>query len=129
MKNVICIDYSITSNDDLKSICNKYSFKYDELLSNKKKFDFYKIFIDLNTYRMFAYIVNKNKSKIEFTDGIDIFLNAIEPERVVQESKMNISSSLSIELDIDVILDKIHKYGISSLLKEEREFLDKSSKM
>ena len=52
---------AITSKDDLKLICNKYSFKYDELLSNKNKFDFYKIFIDLNTYRMFAYILNKNK--------------------------------------------------------------------
>jgi hypothetical protein len=129
MKNVICIDYSITSKDDLKLICNKYSFKYDELLSNKNKFDFYKIFIDLNTYRMFAYILNKNKSKIEFTDGVDIFLNAIEPEKITQETKLEVNSSLSVELDIDVILDKIHKYGIGSLLREEKEFLDNSSKI
>lgn len=33
-----------------------------------------------------------------------------------------------VSLNVDDILDKISKYGIESLLKEEREFLDNSSK-
>ena len=33
-----------------------------------------------------------------------------------------------IDLNIDSILDKISKYGIDSLLKEEKDFLDSSSK-
>ena len=56
-------------------------------------------------------------------------MNAIEPEKITQETKLEVNSSLSVELDIDVILDKIHKYGIGSLLREEKEFLDNSSKI
>jgi hypothetical protein len=32
------------------------------------------------------------------------------------------------DLNVDKILDKIAKYGMSSLLKEEKEFLDLASK-
>jgi hypothetical protein len=125
MKNIICIDFSIIKNDDFAKICEKYSFKYEQLLSQHKKFDFYKIFIDVDTFRMFAYILNKNKSKIEVTDGLDVFLNSIKSEVVEKEVEVVVSN---VEMTVDSILDKISKFGIGSLLKEEKEFLDNSSK-
>lgn len=121
--NIICIDYSITKNQDLKLICDKYSLIFEEILEKRTKYNLHKIFIDLDSHKLFAYTFNSDKQKVHFTDVVDsVFLSI--PNCVVE-----IDSNISIELDVDKILDKIHKYGMSSLVKEEREFLDQFSKL
>lgn len=120
--NIICIDFSVTSKDDLKLICKKYQLIYDEMIQKQKTFDLFKVFIDLDAFKLFAYIQNTDKSKIEFTDAVSSILNSIEP------CKVEITSSLEEDLTVDKILDKISKYGMGSLGKKEKDFLDEASK-
>jgi len=121
--NLLVIDYSITSDADLKVIAKKFGYSYDYLISQRDKFDFYKIFIDLDTDKLFAYVVNSDRSKIETSGVFDFVMNSIKPYIVEKEKP-----SVVVELSIDAILDKITKFGIDSLLKEEKDFLDQSSK-
>lgn len=120
--NIICIDYSITNNTDLKIICNKYSLIFDEILDKKIKFKLNKIFIDLDSHKLFAYTYDVDRNKVHFTEAVESVLFSIP------FCKVDVDSEISIELDLDKILEKIHKHGISSLVKEEKEFLDQASK-
>lgn len=43
-----------------------------------------------------------------------------------QQDKSNIENEESVESEVDRILDKISKYGIDTLTKKEKEFLDKA---
>lgn len=121
----IQIDFSTTSDADLRVILKRYAIKYDELIEKHKKFGFYKIFIDLDTFKLFAYILVSDKNKVEFTDGINEVLLSIKPE-VVEEEKPQID--IDISFDVDQILEKISKFGINSLTKAEKDFLDNQSK-
>jgi hypothetical protein len=117
--NLLVIDYSITSNDDLKIITDKFGLNYDYMTSQHKKFDFYKIFIDIETRKMISYILNSNRSKVEVTDAFDFVMNS---------QKSYVIEKPAVELSLDAILDKISKFGITSLVSEEKEFLDQASK-
>lgn len=119
--NIICIDFSNTSDKDLKVICKKYQLIYDELVQKKTKFGLDKMFIDLDAHKLFAYTLTSDKNKVEFTNAVSEILNSIPA------CKVDIVSDI-VKLDIDSILDKISKYGIESLVKEEKEFLDQASK-
>ena len=56
--------------------------------------------------------------------SIDIkdLINPIKSNSITKNQKSN------VQLNLDEILEKITKYGISSLSVEERNFLDKESK-
>ncbi len=64
------------------------------------------------------------------TPSMDSKLAAIEAAKErslkIEEEKETKKSLLSI-LDVDLILEKISEYGISSITKEEKEFLDNQS--
>jgi hypothetical protein len=123
--NAFQIDFSLQSKKDIEIICDRYSIKFDELMEKHKVWDFYKIFIDIESFKMFAYILNSDRKTLKFTDAIDEVILSIKPE--VVEVKEETPTS-EIILDIDTILEKITNYGINSLTNKEKEFLDNSSK-
>jgi hypothetical protein len=126
--NIILIDYSFTSDDKLKLICEELELNYEILIKDKKRFKLYQIWIDKDTNRMIAYSTQKLPNKIEFTDSFDTGFKSMKtyvPNTSISNTELPKSD---VSLNVDDILDKISKYGIESLLKEEREFLDNSSK-
>jgi hypothetical protein len=121
MKNVILIDFAFTSDSTLKNICNELKLNFDVLKTEKDKFNFYKVWIDMSSKTMIAYTITKRPNDIIYTNGLSsLFLE-------MSSFQLQPSTDLS-DLNVDKILDKIAKYGMSSLLKEEKEFLDLASK-
>lgn len=122
MKNVILIDFSITSESKLKSICDELKLNFGVLNGDRIKFKFYKVWIDLDSKTMIAYSTQKRPSIMVYTEGFEKNLLSMTSHQLTPV----VSSDLN--LDLDSILDKISKFGINSLLKEEKEFLDNASK-
>lgn len=122
--NLILIDYAFTSDEKLKLICDELELNYDILIKDKKRFKLFRIWIDKDSKRMISYSTQKSPDKIEFTDAFDTGFKSM----ATYEPKVLETKKIEISLDVDDILDKIHKFGIDSLLKEEKEFLDNSSK-
>lgn len=115
---LIQIDFTNTSSEDLKVILKKHSIKYDQLMEKHKTWSFHKIFIDLDSFKLFAYILNSDKEKIEFTEALNEVMLSIKPETVDKTPEPD------IVFDVDHILEKISKFGINSLTKAEKDFLD-----
>lgn len=122
MKNVILIDFAVTSTSTLKNICSELKINFNVLNSDKEDFNFSKVWIDMSSKTMIAYTVAKSPKTIIYTSGIEDLLSSMN------SFQLQPSTDLS-ELDVDKILDKISKYGMNSLLKEEKEFLDSASKI
>jgi uncharacterized Fe-S center protein len=86
-------------------------------------------------YKRYSGLSKKEKDrllKIEPTDfsnkGLKKFLNKDLVEVSVNKVEKSVKNTVSV-LELDAILDKIGKFGINSLLKEEKDFLDNLSKM
>jgi hypothetical protein len=58
---------------------------------------------------------------------MDSKLAAIEAAKQREIEIQILRESLPVVFEVDAILEKINDYGISSITKEEREFLDKQS--
>jgi len=135
--NAFQINFSTQSKIDIEKICDKHSIKFDELWEKHKKWKFYKVFIDTDSFKMFAYVLQSNTKKLEFTDAIDQVILSITPEVVDKTEVVDKPQSIEpkelpsseIILDVDTILEKITKFGITSLTKTEKDFLDNSSKL
>lgn len=127
--NVIVIDYAFTSDEKLKRISDELHLNYELLAKERKQFKMYRIWIDIDSKTMIAYSTTKSPKNIIYTQGHDeLFVNmkGYEPKPIgLPQPKFDYPKA---ELNIDSILDKISKFGIDSLLKEEKEFLDNSSK-
>lgn len=121
MKNVILIDFAFTSEQTLKSICDELKINFKVLKSDKEKFKFYKVWIDMDSRTMIAYTTVKDTKNIVYTVGIESMLQSLNSYQLQPSTNL-------AELNVNSILDKISKYGIDSLLKEEKEFLDEFSK-
>lgn len=121
MKNVILIDFAFTSEQSLKSICDELRINFKVLKSDKEKFKFYKVWIDMDSRTMIAYTTVKDTKNIVYTVGIESMLQSLNSYQLQPSTNL-------AELNVNSILDKISKYGIDSLLKEEKEFLDEFSK-
>jgi hypothetical protein len=72
-----------------------------------------------------------NNYKAFLSEGYDIGTKSLDSKIISiakslekEEAKIN----LPVVLEVDAILDKIGKYGMSYITKEEKEFLDDSSK-
>jgi hypothetical protein len=126
--NIIVIDYAFTSDEKLKRISEELRLNYELLAKERKEFKMYRIWIDIDSKTMIAYTTTKSTKKIIYTNGYDelfVNMNRYEPKPIgLPEPKIEYPKA---ELDIDSILDKISKFGIESLLKEEKDFLDNSS--
>jgi hypothetical protein len=127
--NIIVIDYAFTSDEKLRRICDELHLNYELLTKEKKQFKMYKIWVDVENRTMIGYSTTFAPNEIIFTEGLDRELRAMsryEPKpKELPSPKIEYPKA---DLDIDSILDKISKFGIDSLLKEEKDFLDNSSK-
>lgn len=115
------IDFTITSLQTLKSICDEFKINFDVLKKDKEDFKFYKIWIDTQDKTMIAYSTVKKPQDIIYTSGLSTILQSFSSYQLKPVINLD-------ELDVDKILEKISKFGINSLLKEEKEFLDNVSK-
>ncbi len=61
------------------------------------------------------------------TPSMDSKLAAIEAAKQREIEIQILRESLPVIFEVDAILEKISEYGISSITKEEKEFLDKQS--
>lgn len=127
MKNVICIDLTKFNNEAIIELCNTHDLCKEEVLRNKK-IGVAKLFINTDTNQLIAYITKKDKT-LKYTDVLADYLNSIKSVEIVQINPIIdevISNDLG-DLTIDSILDKISKYGITSISANEKAFLDANS--
>lgn len=73
-------------------------------------------------YPKYRGLSKKEKDNILKVEPVDFFA---KKSKSTVKSK---TSTVSPVLDLDLILDKIGEFGINSLLKEEKDFLDNLSK-
>ena len=57
---------------------------------------------------------------------VDVIVKRKNKCRHLVESVISSPRKLKVVLDVDTILDKIGQYGIDSITKEEKDFLDKN---
>lgn len=119
--NIIIIDYAFTSDDKLQRICDELNFNYETLKKDKKELKLYRVWIETISKTMIAYSTTYSSDKIIYTDEFNKLFEKI-PMYVPKPAEL---PAPKFDLNIDSILDKISKFGIDSLLKEERDFLDK----
>lgn len=147
-KDVICIDLTKYNYEKLKEIAKSLNIKNFEALAENKKNGISKLWLDTkNSFVIIAYMVKGYKDLI-ITDEIKEELSKISPIEVIVKERLkptinrddfdnseigvNINFStdekknmnLPVILDIDIILDKIQEYGLDSITKEEKKFLD-----
>lgn len=114
--SIILIDFKNTSEKELKLIASKTKLKHSYLIELRDEYYVERVIIDLDQKMVLAYKYNDIDG---FFYNDDIF-ETIKPYRLEVPK--------DIVLDVDIILEKISKFGIESLEKEEKEFLDNFSK-
>jgi hypothetical protein len=129
--NIKCIDLTVYTYDKLNEIGTGLKLAKPSLLGENKKIGIGKIWFDIdNSNAVIAYTV-KGSEEILIADNFFDSLKSIKPvtfvvqdkPKPVVENKVEVED-IKIELDIDTILDKIGQYGIDSITKEEKKFLD-----
>lgn len=117
--NIICIDLTKFNNEKLKEVSDKLDISYEILLSNKEN-GFAKLFVDLTgSGTIVAFTTKKNKEKVILTNYFTKSLLEMTSFEIIKEP---------VQLEMDSVLEKISKYGIESLSKLEKDFLDNLSK-
>jgi hypothetical protein len=137
MTNLILIDLSklVKTHNELYRITNYYRSigvpiptskeatpiyvegeSYETILWFMRTKQVIKIWVNPDNGFIIAYEDNKGYS---FSENFTNHLTSIEPIDI-NEDILN----QSVDIDTDSILDKISKYGIASLTKEEKDFLD-----
>lgn len=114
MGNIICIDLTKFNNEDLKKISDKYNVDSISLLSNKKD-GFKKLWICEETLNIIAFNTKKD-DEIKYTSSFG--------ERLKSMNSIEMKKEPNVIFNVDSILEKISKYGIESISKEEKDFLD-----
>ena len=110
--NIICIDLTKFNNEKLIEVAKQLNLDMDILLGNKGK-GFAKLFLDGS--RLIAFTAKKDKDNIIFLNSFSDKLKEMDSFSPTKKSK---------NLDIDSKLEKISKYGVESLSKVEKGFLD-----
>lgn len=120
MKNIICVDLTILTFDQLKDFCAEHNFSY-EALAEFKRNTYAKLWITKDGKCMSFTLAKENEFEIEDYDTVRFlkgFLAELSAMPVYQVPVV------PVILDVDTILDKILKYGKDSLTLEEKSFLD-----
>lgn len=112
------------SDEKLYKICEELGLNYDVLIRDKKAHRLYHIWIDLSTKSMIAYSKTADSDKIIYTDSFENLFRTIPRF----ETKLIEKQIPAVDLNMDAILEKIFQFGIDSLTKGERDFLDKASR-
>ena len=116
--NIICIDLTKFNYEKLEEVSVKLNVKSSVLINNKKE-GFAKLFVNVDLGIIIAFTTKRNKTRIVYTDTYDTELSGLKSIELIKEP---------IQLEMDSVLEKITKYGIDSLNKNEKEFLDNLSK-
>lgn len=119
--NVLCIHLKRFKNvEDFEILFEDHGLdSFDpEACYNLMLEGYTKVFIDIKTHKILAYCHQEDKKNInvayEFIDFLRK-MDSITPTRYKSE------------LTVDLILDKINKYGINSLTKREQNFLNNNN--
>jgi hypothetical protein len=135
--NIKCIDLTAYNYEKLVEIGTALKIANPSLLAENKKIGIGKIWFDTkNNNAVIAYTI-KGDNEILIADNFIADITKIKPVDVivkqkeenvlnVVESVINSPRKLKVVLDVDTILDKIGQYGINSITKEEKDFLDKN---
>lgn len=124
MKDIICVDLSALSYEQLEDFSKEKNFKY-EVLKDLKNKTYAKIWFTRCGEGIAFTLVKKNIFKIKDYGNIRPFEGFFEDLQKISTYKA--PKPLKV-LEVDAILDKIAKYGAASMTKEEKEFLDSQSK-
>ena len=114
--NTILIDFKNTSDKELKLIVSKFNVKYSYLIELRDEFFIEKVIMDLDQKMILSYKYN----------DVDGFFHNDDVFETIKPYKVEVPKD--IVLDIDIILEKISKFGIESLENKEKDFLDDFSK-
>ena len=120
MKDIICVDLTILSDDELKEFCVGYNLMYDSILNLKER-TYAKLWLTKDGILIAFNLVEENIFEIDDFETIRLF-NKFLPELLAVEVYEPVK--IPIILEVDVILEKISKYGVDSITKEEKDFLD-----
>ena len=116
--NIICIDLTKFNNEKLKEVSTELNVKLEILVDNKKE-GFVKLFVNTDLGIIVAFTTKRDKNRIVYTDVYDNMLLGMKSFEIIKEP---------VQLEMDTVLEKISKYGIDSLSKNEKKFLDNLSK-
>lgn len=122
-QNVVKVDLKM-SKDVLLKLFSKMCLEPEATYEIREHYDFVFYRLVDGVFYSFAFI-RKGQKGIEFTKNYYRSLSKLESvtaENIVSES------DLVVNFDLNSILDKISKYGIESLTKSEKDFLDNHSK-
>lgn len=146
--NIICIDLTKYNYEKLKEIAKDLNIENYEGLAANKKQGISKMWLDSkSSFVTIAYMVKgyndliiAEEFKEELTKILPIEVEVKERLKPIinrddfDNSEIGVNTNLSIDekrninlpviLDIDIILDKIQEYGLDSITKEEKKFLD-----
>lgn len=147
ISKIICISLKSHNEKQLLAVAATYNISFEDLLKFKKD-GVYKIWIPVGGGVVVAGLDTSNIDDVYFspeylpmTSKVRKQILAIRPvntPKMPKDTKIQINSNelksetlkdkQNVVLDVDVILDKISASGISSLLKEELDFLNKFGK-
>ena len=102
----------------------------DNILQQNKKEGIIKMFIDIDTKSIIGAFVDTKSWKGDTYKGLTLineytYFSKREKDNLLKMKPTEfLFKIVPVILDVDTILDKITKYGIGSLVKEEKEFLD-----
>ena len=124
MKNIICIDLTQYTLQELKEVSKAFNipfFYLEDLKGNPgEEVYFAKMWFDTLNQEIVGYSSILDKDKLILSESYTDIINDIKPSEL-KKRRVDV-------LTVDNILDKIAKYGIDSLVKEEKDFLDNVEK-
>ena len=128
MKDFICIDFLTMDDTQLIKICDKFGFLYSKVISFKEK-TYAKLWMTKDGICMAFTLTKKNHFNIKDYNTVRVFTGFLKELEKMESYQIDDVVEGSFEnpeiiLDVDVILEKIFKYGKDSLTKEELNFLD-----
>lgn len=117
-------------------VVNGYFYMNDDISISKEDQEKIKTIKPLKTPKMPKTNLALNNYKAYLAEGYDIRTQSMDSKLKFLESKKEdiekeeivVESELPVVLEVDSILDKIGKYGIDSIAKEEKKFLDSLNK-
>ena len=145
MKNIICVDLTKYNQSQLSKISDIIGIVDGSLQSSEKE-GVKKVFFDKEKNLFIGEIIKETSNYLYSYKGLILtteysYLSKKEKENLIKMSGTNFDSknsvvkvqntksesTISVKLEVDAILEKIFNFGINSLTKSEKEFLDKES--
>lgn len=121
MKDIICVDLTILNDVEIKDFCATYELMYETILDFRKK-TYAKLWLTKDGCLIAFNLIKENEFEIDDYETVRLF-NKFLPE-LESSTKVYAPIKEPIILEVDVILEKIFKYGKDVLTIEEKNFLD-----